>query len=106
MSTSNNPPLKLKLLFEEALNEFDKRALPETNLIQHKIVEKLKKCKSANSVIDVLREQAQDFRDYREKGGVIMDCLKPVVQILHTLSTSSVLGGAINLGLVCVRSLD
>lgn len=102
--SSDDPLPDLNLLLKSALDEFKKQT--KTKLIGHKIFKKLEKCESAESILDVLQKQAQKFRDYREKGGVLMDKLKPIVNILHTLSTSSVLGGAINLGLVCVHSLD
>ena len=97
---SNNPPPELKLLFETALNEFEKRA--GTNLVQHPIIDKLVKCESADSVIDVLQEQAQAFRDFRGDDGKLMMWTKRTVNVVYTLSTTSgVLGGAV--GLVCVQ---
>ena len=100
---SNNPPPELKSLFESALNEFEKRA--GTNLVQHPIIDKLKNCESADSVIDALQEQAQVFRNFRGDDGKLMMWTKRTVNVVYTLSTSGVLGGAI--GLVCVqRSLN
>ena len=96
---SIDPPQELKSLFETALNEFEKRA--GTNLIQHQIIDELKNCESADSVINVLQNQAQAFRNFRGDDG-LMAWLKRTVNVLYTLSTSSVLGGAI--GLVCVHS--
>ena len=96
---SNNPP-ELKSLFETALNEFEKRS--GTNLAQHPIIGKLVNCESADSVIDVLQEQAQAFRNFRGDGGKLMTWLKGTVNVVYTLSTSGVLGGAISL--VCVHS--
>jgi hypothetical protein len=97
---SFNPPLELKSLFETALNEFEKRA--GTNLAQPQIIDKLVNCKSADSVIDVLQEQAQAFRDFRGDDGKLSTLLKRTVNILYALSTSGVLGEGI--GLVCVYS--
>jgi STAND-like protein len=93
MSTSPSPDLKL--LFEAALNEFENRS--GTNLIQHQIIHKLVDCQSAESVIDVLQEQAQAFRNFRGDNGKIMTWLKRTVNVLYTLSTSSVLSGGISL---------
>jgi hypothetical protein len=97
---SINPPPELKSLFEDALIEFEKRA--GTNLVQHQILDKLLNCESAGSVIDVLQEQAQAFRNFRGDDGKVMTWLKRTVNVLHALSTSGVLSGAI--GLVCVHS--
>ena len=97
---STNPPPELKSLFEAALNEFEKRA--GTNLVQHPILDKLVNCESADSVIDVLQEQAQAFRNFRGDDGKVIMWLKRTVNVVYTLSTSGVLGGAISL--VCVHS--
>ena len=94
---SNNRPPELKSLFETALNEFEKRA--GTNLVQHPIIDKLVNCESADSVIDVLQDQAEAFRNFRGDDGKLMMWMKRTVNVVYTLSTSGVLGGAI--GLVC-----
>ena len=97
---SINPSPELKSFFESALNEFEKRT--GTNLLQHQIDDKLVNCESADSVIDVLREQAQAFRSFRGADGKLMTWLKRTVNILHSLSTSDVISGAISS--VCVNS--
>ena len=97
---STNPSPELKSLFETALNEFEKRA--GSNLVQHQIIDRLMNCESADSVIDVLQEQAQAFRNFRGDDGKLMTWLKRTVNALYTLSTSGVLGEGI--GLVCVYS--
>ena len=97
---STNPSPELKSLFETALNEFEKRA--GSNLVQHQVTDRLMNCKSADSVIDVLQEQAQAFRNFRGDDGKLMTWLKRTVTALFTLSTSGVLGEGI--GLVCVYS--
>jgi hypothetical protein len=97
---SINPSPDLKSLFDTALDEFEKRA--GSNLVQHQIIEKLVNCQSADSVIDVLQEQAQAFRNFRGDDGKLMTWLKRTVNVLYTLSTSAVLGEGI--GLVCVYS--
>ena len=98
MSTNHSP--ELKSLFETALNEFEKRA--GSNLVQHQVIDRLMNYESADSVIDVLQEQAQAFRNFRGDDGKLMTRLKRTVNALCTLSTSGVLGEGI--GLVCVYS--
>ena len=97
---STNPSPELKSLFEAALNEFEKRA--GTNLVRHQIIDKLVNCESADSVIDVLQEQAQAFRNFRGDDGKLMMWLKRTVNVLYTLSTSDVVCEGISL--VCVYS--
>ena len=92
---SINPPPELKSLSEAALDEFEKRA--GTNLLQHQIIDKLVNCQSADSVIDVLQEEAQAFRNFRGDDGKLMTWLKRTVNVLYILSTSSILGEGIGL---------
>ena len=91
---SFNSPPELKSLFETALNEFEKRA--GTSLAQHQIINKLVSCDSADSVIDVLQEQAQAFRNFRGDNGKVMTWVKRTVNVLYALSTSEMLSGAIS----------
>ena len=98
---SINPP-QIKSLFETALNEFEKRT--GTNLLQHQLIDKLINCQSADSVTEVLQEQAQALRIFRGDDGKLMKWLKRTVNVLYTLSTSGVLGEAV--GLVRVYSFQ
>ncbi len=86
---SVNPSPELKSLFEVALDEFEKRA--GTNLLQHQIFDRLVNCQSADSVIDVLQDQAQATRNIRGDDGRLMTWLKRTVNVLHAISTSSLL---------------
>ena len=97
---SNNSPPELKSLFETALNEFEKQA--GSKLDQHPVIDKLVNCESADSVIDVLQEQAQAFRNFRGDDGKLMTWLKRTVNVLYALSMSDVISGAISS--VCINS--
>ena len=99
MSINSSP--ELKSLFETAWNEFEKKA--GTNLVLHQIIDRLLNCESADSVIDILQEQAQAFRNFRGDDGRLMTWLKRTVNVLYSLSMSGLLGEGI--GLVCVFSL-
>jgi hypothetical protein len=97
---SINPFPELKILFETALNGFEKRT--GSNLVQHQIIDKLVNCDSADSIIGVIKEQAQALHNFQGDDGKLMTSLKRTVNVLYTLSTSGVLGEGI--GLVCVYS--
>ena len=92
---SINPSPELKSLFEAALSEFEKRA--GTNLLRHQIIDRLTNSESVDSVTDILQGQAQAFRTWRGDDGKLMTWLKRTVQVLHSLSTSGVLGESIGL---------
>ncbi|KAH8994004.1 hypothetical protein EDB92DRAFT_350268 [Lactarius akahatsu] len=57
----------------------------------------LQGCNSANAISDVLQEQAQAFHEFRGNDGKVIQWLKRAVHVLHTLSTSSVLGEGVGL---------
>ena len=93
MSISPSP--ELKSLFDAALDDFEKRS--GTKFLQHQIIHKLVDCQSADSVIDVLQQEAQAFRNFRGDDGKLMTWLKRTVNVLHILSTSSILGQLVGL---------
>ncbi|KAI0296792.1 hypothetical protein B0F90DRAFT_1819818 [Multifurca ochricompacta] len=92
---SSSPLFDLPALFDTALNEYEKQA--GTNLVEHQLAIKLKSCHSTDSVITILQEQANEFLNFRGSDGKVMKWLKRIVQVLHTLSTNSVLGEGVGL---------
>ncbi len=61
----------------------------------HPFADQLQACHSPDDVLKLLEEKAGQFKDYREGNRKLINCLKPVVKVIHTLS--SVLGDAIGL---------
>ena len=82
-------------LFDDALREYETQT--KTKLVDHPFYLKLKTCNSVQSITATVLDQAQDFRRFRGDDGKVMRCLKGAVHMLHTLSTSGVLGGGIGL---------
>jgi hypothetical protein len=66
-------------------------------LAEHPLAERLQDCNSVESVTAVLREQAQDFKEFRDKDKVLKP-LKKVLTVLHSLSSAA--------NLVCPLSAD
>ena len=95
MSSDPTSESNLRSLFETALREYEKPA--ETNLLDNSLIIKLQNCDSTDAISAVLQEQAQAFGRFRGDDGKLNKLLKRTVHVLHTLSTSSVLGGAIGL---------
>ena len=50
---------------------------------------------SPDDVLKLLEEKANEFKDYREGNRKLIDCLKPVVNVIHAIS--GVLGEAVTL---------
>jgi hypothetical protein len=91
MSSESN----LRSLFETALREYEKQA--GTNLRDSRIIINLQSCESVEAISAILQEQAQAFHKFRGNDGKLTRWLKRTVHVLHTLSTSSVLGAGVGL---------
>jgi hypothetical protein len=76
----------LRGLFEAALNDYKQQTGIE--LAEHPLAERLQDCNSAESVTAILREQAQDFKEFREKDKVLKP-LKKVLAVLHILPSTA-----------------
>ncbi|KAH9017078.1 hypothetical protein EDB84DRAFT_698611 [Lactarius hengduanensis] len=95
MSLDTFSEFNLRSLLETALTEYEKKA--GTKLLDNILTIKLRSCNSADAISDVLQEQAQAFHEYRGNDGKVVKWLKRTVRVLHTLSTSSVLGEGVGL---------
>jgi hypothetical protein len=86
----------LCVLFEPALKDYKQQTGIE--LAKHPLAERLQDCNTVESVTAVLREQAQDFKEFREKDKVLKP-LKKVLTVLHMLPSAA--DFAQRVGLVC-----
>jgi hypothetical protein len=87
-------------LFNAALQEYENQT--GTNLVEHPLAKQFETCDSVDSIIAVLQEQAQVFREFRDNGK-LMKSLKSSVDVLYPLSTSTVFSEGV--GLVHSKSL-
>ena len=87
----------LRVLFEAALEDYKQQTGIE--LAEHPLAERLQDCSSVESVTAILREQAQDFKEFREKDKVL-NPLKIVLTVLQRLSSVTDFAQAV--GLVCL----
>ena len=56
------------------------------DITKHPSADKLQHCHSPEDVIRVLLERETAFKNYRDKHCKLIDCLRPVVQIVHKFS--------------------
>jgi len=87
----------LCVLFEAALEDYKQQTGIE--LAKHPLAEHLQDCDSVESVSAILREQAQDFKEFQEKDKVLKS-LRNVLTILHKLPSAA--DFAHDVGLVCL----
>jgi hypothetical protein len=86
---------QFRLLFEAALEDY--RRQTGTKLVDHPLYAKLIKCDTAESITDVLQEQARVFLNSQRDDGKVMKSLTTAVHVLYSLSASTLLGEAIGL---------
>jgi hypothetical protein len=93
MSNASNS--SLQLLFDAALQNYEKQT--RMKLVDHPFAKQLENCHSVDSVMDILQQQARALTEFRGDDGKVVKSLKRVVHVVHTLSTSTILGEGIGL---------
>ena len=82
-------------LFDAALQDYENQT--KTKLVEHPLAKKLEACDSVDSITAILQEQAQSFGGFRGDDGKITKSLRSSVDVLYTLSNSTILGQVIGL---------
>ncbi len=93
MSNASNS--SLQLLFDAALQNYEKQT--RMKLVDHPFAKQLQDCHSVDSVMEILQQQARALTEFRGDDGKVVKSLKRVVHVVHTLSTSTILGEGIGL---------
>jgi hypothetical protein len=73
-------------IFEAATNEYKK--LAKKDLHTHPCAAQFNKCDSPHAVLDVFRNQAQAFEEFRKGDERLIKWLDPTVNILSTFSAT------------------
>ena len=77
-------------ILDAALSDYAKQT--GINLATHPSAQILQNCNSADAILDLLGDKANQFQAYRDGNRKLIDSLKPVVRVLHAVS--AVLGEA------------
>jgi len=85
------------VLFEAALEDYKQQTGIE--LAEHPLAERLQDGNTVDSIVAILHEQAQDFKEFREKDKVLKP-LKRVLTVLNILPSAA--DFAQDAGLVCL----
>ena len=98
-----SPPSSISFvdLFNAALEGYDKQT--NTKLAEHPLAEKFEACKSVDSITSIFQEQTKIFGEFKDDRN-IMGFLRPIVDVLFTLSNSTTLPRVLTL-VVHTRSL-
>jgi hypothetical protein len=89
-STSSN----FETLFNAALEKYTKQT--GKDLRNHPLVSKIDSCNGPDAILDIFQEQAQAFDEFRRGDPKLFKWLRPVVNVLHSLSTNEVLRDSVS----------
>ena len=90
MSSTANPSSNSQSILDAALSDYAKQT--GIDLTTHPSARILQNCNSADAIFDLLGDKAKQFQAYRDGNRKLINCLKPVVQVLHAIS--AILGEA------------
>jgi hypothetical protein len=96
-SPSASPSSKLKSMLDAALIKYKKKT--GNDLLALWLASELQTCKSVDSVLDILRDQAKAFE--RSEDQKLMKWIDPVVNVLSVFSDA--LGAGTSLVLISLR---
>ena len=83
-STASSSSSNFQSIFDIALSDYAKQT--DIDLSTHPFAQSLQNCDSAERVLDLLGDKAKQFQAYRDGNRNLINSLKPVLQILHTVS--------------------
>jgi hypothetical protein len=93
MSSTATTSSNFQAIFDAALSDYAKQT--GIDLATHPFAQTLQSCDSADAIFNFLRDKANQFQAYRDGNRKLINCLKPVVQVLHTVT--GILGEAASL---------
>ena len=91
MSSTTVSPSNFKSFFDAALADYLKQT--GVDLIKYPFTKKLQNCHSVDDVLELFQDKSKQFKDYRDGNSKLIDCLNPVVKVIHAFS--GILGEAV-----------
>jgi hypothetical protein len=82
-------------LFNVALEKYTKKT--GKDLRNHPLASEIDSCDSPDSIINIFQEQARAFDEFKRGDTQLFKWLKPVVNVLHALSTNDALKDSVSL---------
>jgi hypothetical protein len=87
------PSTSIQLILDAAFAEYVKQI--GVDPAKHPFADQLGTCHSPDDVLKLLEVKANEFQDYRDGNRKLIDCLKPVVNVIYVFS--DVLGEVVSL---------
>ena len=87
------PSISFQPILDAALADYRKQV--GTDLATHPLSDTLRSCGSPDDVLKLIENKANEFKEFRDGNRKLLNWLRPVVQVVHTLS--AVLSASITL---------
>ena len=87
------PSTSIQPILDAAFAEYTKKV--GIDPAKHPFADQLQTCHSPDDVLKLLEDKANEFKDYRDGNRKLIDCIKPVVNVIHAFS--DVLGEVVSL---------
>jgi hypothetical protein len=84
MSSTTTSAAKFQSILGAAFENYAKQT--GIDLSKHPSADKLQSCHSPDDVIQLLLERETAFNNYRDKYRQLIDCFRPIVQVVHAFS--------------------
>jgi hypothetical protein len=85
-SNTTSASFNFEAFFNAALTEYTKRT--GKDLRNHPLASKIDGCDNPESILDIFQEQALAFEKFRKGDTKLFKWLRPVVDVLHAISTN------------------
>ena len=83
-----------EILFNAALEKYTKQT--GKDLRNHPLAREIERCDSPDSVLHIFQEQARAFDEFRRGDTKLFRWLRPVVNVLHALSTNEAIRDSVS----------
>jgi hypothetical protein len=84
MSSTTTYPIGFESILDAALESYAKQT--GVDLTKHPSADQLQNCHSSEDITQLLFEREAEFKDYRDDYRKVINCLRPVVQVIHAFS--------------------
>jgi hypothetical protein len=84
MSSSHISSPNFQSILNAALDSYARQT--GIDLMKHPSIDKLQSCHGLEDVLELLQDREAAFEDYRNKRRKLINCLRPVVQVIHAFS--------------------
>ena len=78
------PSASFQPLLDAALADYVKQI--GIDPVKHPFVDQLRSCHSPDDVLKLLEGKANEFKHFRDGNRKLIDCLNPVVKVIHAFS--------------------